>query len=149
MSESDSGVWDGMERRSEPMDAEERAFFGALLTEEFREQNKRLRKALIYTVIAGLLLIAGATWYSGHTQQDVSSLKVIAEANNESLQILRGENPEINKARDQQIKVIIDKIVTKLDCSQREAFQDLLDSLVRRGVINEDDASTLVEHCNP
>lgn len=58
-------------------------------------------------------------------------------------QIESQTSPEV-QARQQQI---IDDIIQKVDCNNREALQDTIDVLVERGVLESGDVRVALEDC--
>lgn len=144
--------WNGDERRS-TLPSEDRAVLAGLLADEFKHQNQTLRRALLWSTIAIFFIVSALSVWARTTRDstdristDVTTLTQIAKDNKRTLNILEGRDPLVNETQKQQMRSMIAQIADAIDCKQRSAFQDLLNSLVRRGVLAQDDAS-IVKSC--
>jgi len=116
-------------------------------TIEVKVKEKTLTPTFMLLCASVILSSAGLLGIFAVLDQERSrTAKVtdIAEDTNEIVRdIERRSSPETLEERD----ALLDAIVLRIDCNQRQAFQDTLDALEERGVLEEGAVEVLDDRC--
>ena len=112
----------------------------------YKARDRRQTQAitvLIAFLVASLIGNAASSW---GLFEALDKLETVSQDTNELVTAQnRSQTPEARQAQQR----LLDDIVTKIGCEQREGMQDLVDQLVKVGILPPGSVAVVVDACRP